>query len=204
MLKKITTTAGLLALAAALTGSAIPATASAVEYLLEAGKSFPEMFWSTLIELTDASLFAGELLGIKIEIECKHVELVSGELVSATAFIANIDHLECVVLAPSGCGVHEPIEMHLKGQPVSTTGTMFEPQSGTTLAEIQLTVCMFKGKYKLTGSFVCDLDNGAQQTSHQMVCSASGNALLLGGSPAQYTSQELPLSLQSGATFGQG
>lgn len=177
--------------------------ASAVEYLLASG-GFPQNFKPALIQLSDASLLKGELLFVKTEIECKHVELVGGELASATESKAHIDYLECSVLKPSGCGVKEPIEVHLAGEPTGTAGTKFKPESGTAFVEIELTGCAVKGKYEVTGSQVCETENGSEQTLHEMACNESGNELKFGGTAAHYTSQALPLELESGVAFGQG
>lgn len=177
--------------------------ASAAEFLLEAGKSFPQAFKASSITLSDASLFKSSLLGVKVEIECETVALVSGELASATDSTADIHYTSCKVILPTGCGVHEPIEVSLLGEPTSAEDVKFTPISGPFVT-IELTGCSVAGKYEVTGSQTCFVNSGTLAKLHELACEETGSELKFFTSSAKYESEPIDLELASGAEFGQG
>jgi hypothetical protein len=67
----------------------------------------------------------------------------------------------------------------------------FEPETGTTFAEIAVTGCALESTNKVTGKQICQLPEGiASKLEHEVVCSPSGGELKFAGEPASYYGTE--------------
>jgi hypothetical protein len=96
----------------------------------------------------------------------------------------------CTVSKPAGCkivgGTFETEGLKLLAySEAGATKVSFAPESGTTLAEVEISGCAIAGAYPLNGTFVGVVPAGEE--SRVKFTTASGSTLTLGSHSATYT-----------------
>jgi hypothetical protein len=183
----------------------------------ETGKwSWAEVAGAETFETTSESgptLFESKLSGVRIIIECKKDEdtgIIEKEGKSKKEIIT---YKECTIaqvvkhkkeiLASCKVGTEGTIKtVALKNTLITGKGigpeVEFEPESGTTFAEIVITGCSLESTTKVTGKQICQLPEATVgKVKHEVVCSPSGGELKFGAEPASYYGTET-VSLSNG------
>lgn len=155
----------------------------------------------------------GKLAGVRVIIECKKDE--------DTGIIAKEGKSSDEVITYKECSLAQVVKHKreaLASCKVGTEGTIktaalkntlingkgigpeieFEPESGTTFAEIAVTGCSLESTNKVTGKQICQLPEATVgKVKHEVVCSPTGGELKFGGEPASYYGTET-VSLTNG------
>jgi hypothetical protein len=161
--------------------------------------------------------------GSKLMIECTANEiLASGEntIEAGGKSKTKIVYRQCYVYnikstgvreQLAGCGV-EPIEFSAVDQlfigPGGLVEDRFEPVEGKLFVTIKLInanakTCLFKGEYKVEGTYVASLGDEAERsmTEHELVFTSTGSKVTFAGEPASYTNTVSRLKLKSGKNW---
>lgn len=168
--------------------------ASAHEYVIEGQPLTSPAPYAGSRERTQLLEMRGELLGIKVDLECHRVA-VSGDLESGGKSTATVAFSACTITRPTGCAIAEPQEVHPSGQLLSSNEDELNPFND----EFQITGCAIKGRYSFTGHLDCELETPElEAVEHYLACPEEKSDMRFGGEPAHFFIANVPLKLASG------